>query len=330
MASESSKVSIYAAMAANIAIGIAKFIGAAVSGSSAMLSEGIHSVVDSTNEVLLLYGLKQSEAGPDEQYPLGHGQELYFWSLMVAVLIFALGGGVSIYEGILSIQHPEPSGRALVSYVVLGVAAIFEGSALLISIREFRKHQPQPDIGLWKAIRLSKDPSSFIVIVEDAAALVGLAVAFIGVFLSEWRGNTTYDAIASIVIGVILTVVATVLVAKTKGLLVGQSAFPETRDSIKAIVQSDEAVSALEPPITFHLGPKDIMLALNIEFKDELSSDQIEAAIRRLEEKIRHSHAEVKRIFIEAASVTSSPANSVTEDGEPAPPSPANLEIQET
>lgn len=304
MTSESSKVSIYAAMGANIAIGIAKFVGAAISGSSAMLSEGIHSVVDSINEVLLLYGLKQSEAGPDEKHPLGHGQEIYFWSLLVAVLIFALGGGVSVYEGINSFENTESSSSPLVSYIVLGVASIFEGTALFVSIREFNKNYPRnPKVSLWQAIRQSKDPSSFIVIVEDFAALVGLGLAFAGVFLSEVTENPIYDGIASIIIGILLTVVATILVAETKGLLVGESASPEIRESIKNIVKSDEAVSAMEPPITFHLGPRDIMLALNIEFQDELSSDEIELAIRRIETTIRESHEEVKRIFIEATSV---------------------------
>ncbi|MGB3612930.1 MAG: cation diffusion facilitator family transporter [Elainellaceae cyanobacterium] len=298
--SDSSKRSIYAAMAANIAIGIAKFVGAAISGSSAMLSEGIHSVVDSVNEVLLLYGLKRSEAGPDEQHPLGHGQELYFWSLMVAVLIFALGGGISIYEGIQSLQNPQPASNPLVSYVVLGSAAIFEGSALTVSIREFNNWHPKHDKGLWRAIQDSKDPSSFIVIVEDAAALVGLAIAFTGVWLSETLGNPLYDAIASIAIGVLLTVVATALVTETKGLLIGESASKATRESIKAIVQSDEAVLNMGPPITIHMGPKDVMLALNIEFKDALAANDIEAAVRRIEATIRQTHSEVKRIFIEA------------------------------
>ncbi|MEL7053989.1 MAG: cation diffusion facilitator family transporter [Cyanobacteria bacterium J06588_5] len=305
MSTGSSKTSIYAAMAANVAIGIAKFVGAYFSGSSAMLSEGIHSVVDSVNEVLLLYGLKQSEAGPDEQYPLGRSQELYFWSLMVAVLIFALGGGISILQGVRSLQAPELSSDPLVSYCVLGAAAVFEGAALAVSIREFKKSQADQTVGLWRAIGNSKDPSSFIVIVEDSAALVGLAIAFAGVWLSEITRNPFYDAIASISIGILLTIVATALVAKTKGLLVGQSASPETRSGIKEIVGSDDAVSGMEPPITLHLGPQDIMLALNIEFKDELSSDEIEAAVRRIETNIRDAHTDVKRIFIEAASVES-------------------------
>ena len=306
MSTGSSKVSIYSAMAANVAIGIAKFAGAYVSGSSAMLSEGIHSVVDSVNEVLLLYGLKQSEALPDEQYPLGRSQELYFWSLMVAVLIFALGGGVSVLQGVRSFQDPEIASEPLVSYGVLIAAAVFEGAALFVSIREFKKRKGNAEIGLWKAIGLSKDPSAFIVIVEDTAALVGLAIAFAGVWLSETTGNPQYDAIASMLIGGVLTVVAIALVAKTKGLLVGESASPETRASIQNLVKSDAAVSAAEPPITLHLGPEDILLALNIEFKDSLSADEIESAVRRIESTIRENHADVKRIFIEAASVISS------------------------
>ncbi|MEL6778210.1 MAG: cation diffusion facilitator family transporter [Cyanobacteria bacterium J06597_16] len=306
MSSGSSKVSIYAAMAANVAIGIAKFIGAYFSGSSAMLSEGIHSVVDSVNEVLLLYGLKQSEVAPSEQFPLGRSQELYFWSLMVAVLIFALGGGISIFQGVQSLQHPEVSANPLISYWVLGAAALFEGAALTVSVKEFKKNQVNTTDGLWKAIGKSKDPSAFIVIVEDSAALVGLVLAFAGVWLSESTGNPAYDAIASISIGILLTIVATALVAKTKGLLVGESASIETRTSIKSIVRNDESVSASESPITLHLGPEDILLALNIEFKDGLSADEIEAAVRRIEGKIRQTHGEVKRIFIEAASVTNS------------------------
>lgn len=303
MSTGSSKTSIYAAMAANVAIGIAKFIGASITGSSAMLSEGIHSVVDSVNEVLLLHGLKQSEAIADERHPLGRSQELYFWSLMVAVLIFSLGGGLSVLQGIRSLQQPEAASSPLVSYCVLGAAALFEGAALTVSIREFKKAQTNPRLGLWRAIAQSKDPGAFIVIVEDSAALVGLAIAFAGVWLSEFTGNPAYDAIASISIGILLTVVATALVAKTKGLLVGESASPETRESIKTIVCDDEAVSASEAPITLHLGPRDVLLALNIEFKDELSADEIEAAVRRIEKKIRETHTEVKRIFIEAASM---------------------------
>ncbi|PSN18711.1 cation transporter [filamentous cyanobacterium CCP5] len=301
---DSSKVSIYAAMVANIAIAIAKFIGASISGSSAMLSEGFHSIVDSVNEVLLLYGLQQSQKGPDEQHPLGHGQELYFWSLVVAVLIFSLGGGFSIYEGVQSFQHPEPSSNPLVSYAVLGAAALFEGTALVVSVREFNKQSPNRKVSFWAAIRRSKDPSRFIVIFEDAAALLGLAVAFVGIYLTDLHNNAVYDGIASTIIGVILIGVAMVLVSETKGLLIGESALPETQDSIKAIVKSDQAVSEIGPLITLHFGPEDVMLALNIEFEDELSSDEIEAAIRRIEGNIRQNHSEVKRIFIEAASIT--------------------------
>lgn len=285
-----------------MAIAIAKFVGASISGSSAMLSEGIHSVVDSVNEILLLYGLKQSEKGPDELHPLGHGQELYFWSLVVAVLIFSLGGGFSIYEGVVSFQNPEPSASPLVSYVVLGTAAIFEATALTVSVREFNHQNPYRKGNLWAAMKRSKDPSSFIVIFEDAAALLGLGVAFGGVYASQITRNEMYDGIASILIGIILTLVAIVLVLETKGLLIGESALPETRESIKTIIQADPAVTNLGPLITLHMGPKDIMLALNIEFVDSLSADDIELAVSRIEKSIRTNHEEVKRIFIEAAS----------------------------
>jgi cation diffusion facilitator family transporter len=303
MSDGESKVSIYAALGANIAIGIAKFVGAAISGSSAMLSEGIHSVVDSVNQLLLLYGLKRSKIPPDEQFPLGRGQELYFWSLMVAVLIFGLGGGVSIYQGWQSFQRPELGGHVLVSYSVLATAAVLEGLALTVSIREFNKSPRNADISLWQAIRDSKDPSSFIVIVEDAAALVGLSIAFAGVLLTQLFHDPIYDGMASIVIGLLLTVVAVVLVIETKGLLMGESASQAVRESIKTLVKSDQAVSEMESPITLHLGPREIMLAMNIEFRDHLSADEIEAAVRRIEKSIRTTHQEVTRIFIEAASV---------------------------
>ncbi|MEO1520062.1 MAG: cation diffusion facilitator family transporter [Cyanobacteria bacterium J06633_2] len=305
--SAESKRSIYAAMGANFAIGIAKFIGAAIGGSSAMVSEGIHSMVDSVNELLLLYGLQQSEKEPDENHPLGPSAEIYFWSLMVAVLIFALGGGISIYEGVKAIQqHSGESSNTLVSYGVLSMAAIFEGTALFVSIRGFNKTRSQKeDVSFWDDLRRSKDPSSFVVIFEDAAALLGIAVAMLGVYLSELTGETFYDGLASIIIGVILTIVAIVLVTETKGLLTGESALPEVRNSIKEIVLQDEAVSKMESPITLHLGPTDILLAMNIEFQDDLSSDQIEATVRRIETAIRTSHSEVKRIFIEAQSLTS-------------------------
>ncbi|NEO82989.1 MAG: cation diffusion facilitator family transporter [Spirulina sp. SIO3F2] len=299
-----SKVAIYAAMAANLAIAIAKFIGAAITGSSAMLSEGIHSIVDTVNEVLLLYGLNRSQRSPDEDHPLGYGQELYFWSLIVAVLIFALGGGVSVYEGVKSIQHPEPAANVLVSYGVLGAAALFEGAALAVSLRSFQQSQTQPQ-SLWSALRQSKDPSAFVVIVEDGAALVGLLFAFGGVFLSERTGNSVYDGMASIAIGILLTIVAIALVGETKGLLIGESAAPAIRENIRAIVQADAAVSKLDAPITLHLGPQDIMVAMHIEFQDALSADEIEAATRRIERKIREAHGEVKRIFLEAASIVS-------------------------
>ncbi|MEL6134652.1 MAG: cation diffusion facilitator family transporter, partial [Bacteroidota bacterium] len=230
---------IYAAVAANVAIAIAKFIGASISGSSAMLSEGIHSFVDSGNGLLLLYGIDRSKKGPDEEHPLGHGKELYFWSLVVAILIFALGGGVSLYEGYNHVMHHEvPAEGAAesnytVSYIVLTLAAIFEGAALIFALRSFNRTRRKNNMGFWEAIRTSKDPAAFAVIFEDSAALLGLIIAFIGLLLTDITGNPIFDGIASIIIGVLLAVIAALLAVETKALLIGESALPEVRQGIK-------------------------------------------------------------------------------------------------
>lgn len=295
-----SKGPIYAAVAANVGIAIAKFIGSALSGSSAMLSEGIHSLVDSGNGLLLLYGINRSKKPADEEHPMGHGKELYFWSLVVAILIFALGGGISAYEGIKHIQHPIEPGDPTINYIVLAVAMVFEGAALYFAVRSFNKVRRRTQMGFWEAIRKSKDPAAFAVIFEDTAALLGLIVALGGVMASQITGNGMYDGIASLVIGVILAGIAVVLATETKQLLIGESALPETRNSIKEIFKTDPAVTKMGAPITLHFGPEDIMLAVEVEFDDDLGADQIEDAVKRIEANIRHQHPEVKRIFIEA------------------------------
>ncbi|MEO0581976.1 MAG: cation diffusion facilitator family transporter [Bacteroidota bacterium] len=303
---------IYAAVAANVAIAIAKFIGAAISGSSAMLSEGIHSFVDSGNGLLLLYGINRAKKGPDEEHPLGHGKELYFWSLVVAILIFALGGGVSLYEGYHHIiDHEVPaegeSSNYMVSYIVLALAAVFEGAALIFALRSFNKTRRKRNMGFWEAIRTSKDPAAFAVIFEDSAALLGLIIAFLGLLLTDITGNPIFDGIASVTIGVLLAVIAVLLAAETKALLIGESALPEVREGINQIVLDDPEVDSMSPPITLHFGPQEVLLALDVEFEDDLSSDEIEAAIRRIEKKIREKYPIVGRIFIEAKAMIKHP-----------------------
>ena len=299
----SAKGPIYAAIAANVAIAISKFIAATFSGSSAMLSEGIHSLVDTGNGFLLLFGIRQSKKKPDANHPLGYGQEVYFWTLVVAILIFAIGGGMSLYEGIMRVQHPEPVGDPTMSYIVLVLAMIFEGAALVFAIRSFNKTR-RPGKSFWTEIRTSKDPTSFAVVFEDTAALIGLVIALIGVFLSQTFNNPLFDSAASLLIGVLLSIVSVLLAYESKDLLIGESAFPEVRESIRKIVEADDAVSLMNPPVTMHLGPQDILVALDVEFKDELTADDIEASITRIEKAIREDNSSVKRIFIEAKSLT--------------------------
>ncbi len=294
----SSKGPIYAAMAANFAIAISKFIAAGISGSSAMLSEGIHSLVDTGNGALLLYGIRQGKKTADPDHPMGHGKELYFWSLVVAVLIFAIGGGMSFYEGIEHLKHPTEMGDPTLNYIVLGLAIIFEGGAMFFAVRSFNKTRGGKSF--WRAIRMSKDPSSFAVILEDAAALVGLLVALAGVYLGHTLQNPYFDGGASIIIGLLLTVIAVIMASESKALLVGESADPEVRKSIRQIVEADDAVIGLNTLVTQHYGPDQVLVALDVEFRDELTADDIEKAIAGIEGQIRAIHPIVRRIFIEA------------------------------
>jgi cation diffusion facilitator family transporter len=199
MATGSSKKAVYAAIAGNLAIAISKFVAAAFTGSSAMISEGVHSLVDTGDGGLLLLGLKRSERPPDDIHPFGHGKELYFWTLIVAILIFALGGGVSSYEGVMHILNPRPIKSSVWSYSVLGLAMVFEGASLTVAWHEFARVKGRH--GFWQTIRESKDPTIYTVILEDSAALAGLLAALAGVFLTELTGNPVYDGLASIIIG---------------------------------------------------------------------------------------------------------------------------------
>lgn len=295
---------IYAAMAANVAIAIAKFIGASISGSSAMLAEGIHSLVDTGNGILLLFGIKQSKKKADANHPFGRGKEIYFWSLIVAILIFALGGGMSLYEGIKHIQHPTKMGDPTLNYIILGLAIVFEGAALIFALKSFNDaRRRRGRRNFWTAIQQSKDPASFAVIFEDTAALIGLLIAFLGIFLSQTLDQPIWDGVASLLIGFLLAGIAVFLATETKALLIGEAAFPEVRESIEAIVVGDEGVNRMNPPLTMHMGPDDILLALDVEFEDELSADGIEAAIQRIEAALKEKHPQIKRIFIEARSL---------------------------
>ncbi|MEJ7623110.1 MAG: cation diffusion facilitator family transporter [Pyrinomonadaceae bacterium] len=297
-----SKLAIYAAIAGNLAIAIMKFVAAAFTGSSAMLSEGIHSVVDTGNGGLLLFGLKRSKKRADNLHPFGYGKELYFWSLIVAVLIFGVGGGISIYEGILHIIHPNELGDLTWNYVVLGLAILFETFSFTVAFREFRR-----EIGtqtMWQAIRSSKDPTTFTVLFEDTAALLGLVVALIGIFLAQFLQQPWLDGAASVTIGVILCSVASFLVYESRGLLVGEGADPKTLAGIRELAKADPAIVKLDNPLTMHFGPHTVLLTTEIKFQKNVSARQIEETVDRLETSVRSQYPEIKYVYIQARSLT--------------------------
>jgi cation diffusion facilitator family transporter len=297
-----SKKSIFAAIGSNLAIAVSKFIAAAVTGSSAMLSEGIHSLVDTGDGLLLLWGIHLSCKPPDSTHPFGYGKELYFWTLVVAILIFAVGGGMSMYEGIFHLLHPYPLQDPLWNYIVLGLAFVFESISWVVAFGEFKAVADTQT--LWQAMHTSKDPTVFTVLLEDTAAILGLMVAFGGVFLGHQFRNLYLDGSASLIIGVILASVAFLLAYESKELLVGEGADPQVLASIRTLAQTDPAVESVMRSLTMHLGPHEVLLNLDVQFHHGLSAVEVEAAVDRLEKNIRRQHPEVTRIFIEAETVS--------------------------
>ena len=297
----SSKRAIYAALIANLIIATSKFVATWFSGSSAMLSEGIHSIVDTGNSGLLLLGIRLSQKPADEEHPFGHGKELYFWTLIVAVVIFAGGGGISIFEGILHLIHPQRLENALWSYVVLGIAAISEGWSLRVGLKAFRAQQgSQP---LLRAIQSSKDPSIFTVLMEDIAALAGIATAFLGIYLGHALNNLYLDGAASIAIGLILAAVATLLVYETRGLLIGEAVDRQMMASVREIAEAEPCVEKARRLLTSYFGPASVLLNMDLQFREDLPSGEVEAAVDRIERAIRTKHPEIKNIFVEAESI---------------------------
>ncbi|HLR25714.1 MAG TPA: cation diffusion facilitator family transporter [Fodinibius sp.] len=300
MASGSKKV-IYAAFVANLIIAVIKFIAAAMTGSSAMFSEGIHTTVDTSNQLLLLLGLKKATQPADENHPFGYGKEIYFWSFIVAIMVFAVGAGISIYEGIHSILDPHPIENVMISYGVLGFAIIATGIAWYLALKEFSR--TKGDRGFFEAVHKEKNPSTFVVLFEDSAALLGLFVALAGIGLSQWTGNPIFDGIASVVIGLILGTTASWLAYETKGLLIGESADPKVVEGIKQLVGSYQEITSVNETLTLHMGPNYIVLNISVNFKDELHADQIERTIEDLTSRIKEKYPRVNRIFIEAEDV---------------------------
>ena len=300
MANPASRKVIYAALVGNGLIAITKFSAAFTTGSSAMLSEAVHSVVDTGNQVLLLYGVKKASKPADTRHPFGYGMELYFWTFVVAILIFAGGASVSIYEGIHKLSDPTVAGDPMVNYIVLSLALVFEGVAWTIAWREFRRVQGQRS--LLDEVRRSKDPTLFTVLFEDSAAIAGLVVAFLGILAADLTGNQAFDAYASIGIGVILAATAVLLAYESKGLLIGEGAHPEVVSDIRKILDDDPRIAQLNEILTMHFGPVDVLLNLSIDFDRDLGVDALQGAITELEADIKRKYPQITRVFIEAQS----------------------------
>ncbi|MFV5403844.1 cation diffusion facilitator family transporter [Acinetobacter sp. 228] len=294
--SESNKIVVYAAMFGNLAIALVKFVAAYITNSSAMLSEAVHSVVDTLNEILLLYGMKKAKKPGDVKHPFGYGRELYFWAFIVALLVFALGAIVSILQGIYHIIQPEEMQNPMINYIVLGIAILCEGFSWLVALKTFRKQKG--NMGYFEAFRRSKDPTTFTVLFEDTAALIGLVIALVGIFLAHQLNIPELDGVASILIGVVLAVSAWFLARETKGLLLGETADPKLRENVLNIAQQDAAVFSANGVLTEQMGAHQVIASLSLEFKDDLTSDQIEACVNRIETQIKQLHPEIIALFV--------------------------------
>lgn len=293
----SSKKAIYAALVGNSLIAVTKFAAAAVTGSAAMFAEGIHSLVDTGNQILLLYGLRAAQRPASPSFPFGHGKEIYFWSFVVAIMIFALGAALSFYKGLEHVLHPEPLSSVGINYVVLGLAIVFEGAALTIALREFKRSKG--NLGFLDAVRRGKDPTLFVIVFEDSAALLGLLVAMAGIFLYQITGNPIFDGLASMVIGVILGITAIWLAYETKSLLIGEAADPDTVARIREAAAAHPLVKTVSEVATLHMGPAFVVVTISVDFVDDINVGQVEAGVTDLSRRVRAIDPVLRRVFVE-------------------------------
>jgi cation diffusion facilitator family transporter len=296
MATHDSHRVVVAALVGNALVAATKFAAALFTGSSAMLSEAVHTVADTGNELLLLYGLRRAARPPDADHPFGHGRELYFWSFVVALLVFALGSGVSIYEGANHVLHPVTIRNPVVNYVVLALALVFESGSWWVAFRAFRA--ARGEAGYFQAVRESKDPATFLVLAEDTGAILGLLIAFAGTVAAEVLDRPVLDGVASIAIGILLGLIAVVLARETKSLLVGEPARSELVSSICRVARENAGVERSNGLFTVHLGPRQVVAALSIKFKDALKTPEVESIVAELEEKVRKLHPEVVSLLV--------------------------------
>jgi cation diffusion facilitator family transporter len=287
---------VYAALAGNAAVAIVKFFAAFWTGSSAMLSEAIHSSVDTADQALMLYGLARAQRPPDPEHPLGHGRELYFWSFTVALLIFTLGAGFTAFEGIQHVLAPHAVSNPYVSYIVYAASALFEGVSWAFALVEFRKAKGK--LGYYEAVRTSKNPPAFIVLFEDSAALVGLAIAAAGTFAADRLNMPVLDGAASIGIAAVLGATALMLARESKGLLIGEAASPELRDAVMRTAREIDGIERAQVVFSVHMAPDQVVIALSLEFRDDLIANQIEATVDLLEDRIQQRHSDVIAVFV--------------------------------
>jgi cation diffusion facilitator family transporter len=292
---ESTRV-ILTALAANVGIAVAKFVAAGMTGSSAMLTEGVHSLVDSTNQVLLLYGYKRSKLPANEMHPLGYGRELYFWSFVVAILVFSLGAGVSLYEGILHLLYPEPAGNILIAFAVLGIAIVLEGWSTLAALKAFNAARGRK--GYYRAIRDTKDAPNLVVLLEISGAIAGLAIAAVGIGLSAMTGSPIYDGIASVLIGLVLAFMAVLLLIEAKGLLIGESADPALVAELRSVTEGHAGVVAVREVLTVHQAPDMVLAVISADFEDTISAREVEQTVADIERKIAMQFPLVTRIYV--------------------------------
>ena len=284
------------ALLANLGIAASKFVAAAITGSSAMLTEGVHSIVDSTNQLLLMWGRRAAKRPPDKYHPFGYGRELYFWSFVVAVLVFALGAGVSIYEGIIHITNPEPAVSPIIAYGVLLVAFLLEGWSTLEAFADFKK--AKGDLSWFQAVRRSKDPPAFIVLLENGAAMAGIVAAAVGLALSQATANPLYDGAASVVIGVILGFTAMLLAHESKGLLIGEAADPKLVRSLRELACDKSGVVGVGHVLTVHSSPDQITVMMNVDFRDDMLAGDVERIVSEVETEARERWPQVRRLFV--------------------------------
>jgi cation diffusion facilitator family transporter len=294
--SSTSRQIVYLALLGDLLVALTKGMAAALTGSAAMLSEAIHSLVDSANEALLLHGYRMAVRRPDSLHPLGYGRELYFWSFIVALMLFGLGAGVSLYEGVQHILTPRKIDRPYVNYIVLACAFAFESVSWHAAFRKLQA--TRGDVGYWDAVHKSKDPPSFMVLFEDSAALLGIIIAALGIFLSQRLALPVLDGVASVMIGLVLACAATILAIESKSLLIGEQASPVLISAAIALALEERGIVSANGAFTVHLSPDQIVVAMSVEFSEELRSLEIEHRVESIETRIRNAHPEIVALFI--------------------------------